>query len=155
MNFEDQEKTSQRVKEWRDEWLMVLNSQFADMAEKNASLEVDNRLMLSRIAACRKMEEKLRTMSEEELDVDGWYLSSGDVVKMRTEVVDFMKEMWNQVKVKMYDVVSKPYQLYAEEERKMEQWLLQQQIIDGQVQCAEQEAGEEDILMQDTAGHIE
>ena len=85
----------------------------------------------------------------------GWYLSSGDVEKMRNEVVDFMKEMWNQVKVKMYDVVSKPYQLYAEEERKMEQWLLEQHITDEKVQSAEHEAGEEDILMQDTAGHME
>ena len=69
--LKNREKTSQRIKEWRDEWLLVLNSQFADMADKNASLEVDNRLMLSRISACKKMEEKLRVMSEEEMDVDG------------------------------------------------------------------------------------
>ncbi|MCO5604024.1 hypothetical protein L7F22_058181 [Adiantum nelumboides] len=102
-----EQKTSERVKEWKEDWLKVLNEQFENMANKNTALE---------------------TVDEQR-----------DVEQMKGELREFMKEIWNQVKVKMYEMVREDVaekvddteeEIIAEEDGKIEAVISNKEKVD-------------------------
>ncbi len=56
------------------------------LTDDHARLQLKNSLLLSRIQACKDLEAKLRELSDEDLDVDGCYLSTQDVEILQSEV---------------------------------------------------------------------
>ncbi|MCO5591690.1 hypothetical protein L7F22_045681 [Adiantum nelumboides] len=103
--LENKKKSSARLVEWRDEWFNVLQGEMIEMNTLNATLESSNRVLLNRVTACKRVEERIKEMSEEELDIDGWYLASVDVEQMQVAMREYMKGVWEHIKVNMYDVV--------------------------------------------------
>ena len=72
------ETNSEQFKEWRDDWFSALTEHMDLLTNDHARLQSENSLLLSRVQACKDLEAKLRELSDENLDVDGCYLSTQD-----------------------------------------------------------------------------
>ena len=87
----------------------------------------ENSLLLSRVQACKDLEQKLRDMSDEVLEVDGCYLSTQEADVLKSEIRKQGEQIWIELKKKLFSVVSKPYQIVAKEEANEEYTLLKRQ----------------------------
>ena len=92
-----------------------------------AKLQSENSLLLSRVQACKELEQKLRDMSDKHLEVDGCYLSTQEADVLKSEIRKQGDQIWIELKKKLFSVVSKPYQIVAKEEANEEYTLLKRQ----------------------------
>ncbi len=90
-------------------------------------LQSENSLLLSRVQACKELEQKLRDMSDEDLELDGCYLSTQEADVLKSEIRKQGEQIWIELKKKLFSVVSKPYQIVAKEEANEEYKLLKGQ----------------------------
>ena len=121
------ESNAAKFKDWRDEWYTALTEQMDLLTIDYAKLQSENSLLLSRVQACKELEQKLRDMSDEDLELDGCYLSTQEADVLKSEIRKQGEQIWIELKKKLFSVVSKPYQIVAKEEANKEYKLLKRQ----------------------------
>ncbi|MCO5592780.1 hypothetical protein L7F22_046783 [Adiantum nelumboides] len=82
------------------------------------------------VSACKEVEKKIKECAEDELEIEGCFMSRTDVDIMKMELQKHLEPIWTEMKEKLLEVSSKPYKEFTEEENKEEYMLLQTQYTD-------------------------
>ncbi|KAI5075678.1 hypothetical protein GOP47_0009754 [Adiantum capillus-veneris] len=118
------ESNAKMYKVWQNEWKAVLTMELGNLAKTNVALEADNKVLLNRVAACKDVEKQIRECTDDELSIDGWYLSPEEVEDMKAQLRKQGEQIWQNLGVRLEEVMSKPYEIFAKEENKEEYELL-------------------------------
>ncbi|MCO5584781.1 hypothetical protein L7F22_038713 [Adiantum nelumboides] len=89
-----------------------------------------NKVLLDRVSACKEVEKKIKECAEDELEIEGCFMSGTNVDTMKMELQKHLEPIWTEMKEKLLEVSSRPYKEFAEEENKEEYMLLQTQYTD-------------------------
>ncbi|KAI5082698.1 hypothetical protein GOP47_0002441 [Adiantum capillus-veneris] len=88
------ESNVELYKEGQQEWTNVLKTKLNLLASINATLEVDNRVLLNWVTTCNDVEKKIWQCTNDELEIDGWYLRVEDVEHMKMELRKQGEQIW-------------------------------------------------------------
>ncbi|MCO5600614.1 hypothetical protein L7F22_054729, partial [Adiantum nelumboides] len=124
------ESSARIYKEWMMEWDNIFHQQLEVLSTVNVTLEAENKVLLDRVSACKEVEKKIKECAEDELEIEGCFMSGTDVDTMKMELQKHLEPIWTEMKEKLLEVSSKPYKQFAEEENKEEYMLLQTQYTD-------------------------
>ncbi|MCO5574214.1 hypothetical protein L7F22_027996 [Adiantum nelumboides] len=124
------ESSARIYKEWMMEWDNTFHQQLEVLSTVNVTLEAENKVLLDRVSACKEVEKKIKECAEDELEIEGCFMSGTDVDTMKMELQKHLEPIWTKMKEKPLEVSSKPYKQFAEEENKEEYMLLQTQYTD-------------------------
>ncbi|MCO5603706.1 hypothetical protein L7F22_057857 [Adiantum nelumboides] len=124
------ESSARIYKEWMMEWDNIFHQQLEVLSTVNVTLEAENKVLLDRVSACKEVEKKIKECAEDELEIEGCFMSSTNVDTMKMELQKHLEPIWTEMKEKLLEVSSRPYKEFAEEENKEEYMLLQTQYTD-------------------------
>ncbi|MCO5613307.1 hypothetical protein L7F22_067583 [Adiantum nelumboides] len=124
------ESSARIYKEWMMEWDNILHQQLEVLSTVNVTLETENKVLLDRVSTCKEVEKKIKECVEDELEIEGCFMSGTDVDTMKMELQKHLEPIWTEMKEKLLEVSSKPYKEFAKEENKEEYMLLQTQYTD-------------------------
>ncbi|MCO5552503.1 hypothetical protein L7F22_006015 [Adiantum nelumboides] len=124
------ESRARIYKEWMMEWDNIFHQQLEVLSTLNVTLKAENKVLLDRVSACKEVEKKIKECAEDELEIEGCFMSGTDVDTMKMELQKHLEPIWTEMKEKLLEVSSKPYKEFAEEENKEEYMLLQTHYTD-------------------------
>ncbi|MCO5582561.1 hypothetical protein L7F22_036458 [Adiantum nelumboides] len=124
------ESSARIYKEWMMEWDNIFHQQLEVLSTVNVTLEAENKVLLDRVSACKEVEKKIKECAEDELEIEGCFMSGTNVDTMKMELQKHLEPIWIEMKEKLLEVSSRPYKEFAEEENKEEYMLLQTQYTD-------------------------
>ncbi|MCO5596420.1 hypothetical protein L7F22_050482 [Adiantum nelumboides] len=124
------ESSARIYKEWMMEWDNIFHQQLEVLSTVNVTLEAENKVLLDRVSACKEVEKKIKECAEDELEIEGCFMSGTNVDTMKMELQKHLEPIWTEMKEKLLEVSSRPYKEFAEEENKEEYMLLQTRYID-------------------------
>ncbi|MCO5560061.1 hypothetical protein L7F22_013667 [Adiantum nelumboides] len=124
------ESSARIYKEWMMEWDNIFHQQLEVLSTVNVTLEAENKVLLDRVSACKEVEKKIKECAEDELEIEGCFMSGTNVDTMKMELQKHLEPIWTEMKEKLLEVSSRPYKEFAEEENKEEYMLLQTQYTD-------------------------
>ncbi|MCO5588708.1 hypothetical protein L7F22_042667 [Adiantum nelumboides] len=124
------ESNARIYKEWMMEWDNIFHQQLEVLSTVNVTLEAENKVLLDRVSACKEVEKKIKECAEDELEIEGCFMSGTNVDTMKMELQKHLEPIWTEMKEKLLEVSSRPYKEFAEEENKEEYMLLQTQYTD-------------------------
>ncbi|MCO5569760.1 hypothetical protein L7F22_023475 [Adiantum nelumboides] len=124
------ESSARIYKEWMMEWDNIFHQQLEVLSTENITLEAENKVLLDRVSACKEVEKKIKECAEDELEIEGCFMSGTNVDTMKMELQKHLEPIWTEMKEKLLEVSSRPYKEFAEEENKEEYMLLQTQYTD-------------------------
>ncbi|MCO5602916.1 hypothetical protein L7F22_057056 [Adiantum nelumboides] len=124
------ESSARIYKEWMMEWDNIFHQQLEVLSTVNVTLEAENKVLLDRVSACKEVEKKIKECAEDDLEIEGCFMSGTDVDTMKMELQKHLEPIWTEMKEKLLEVSSRPYKEFAEEENKEEYMLLQTQYTD-------------------------
>ncbi|MCO5599353.1 hypothetical protein L7F22_053454 [Adiantum nelumboides] len=124
------ESSARIYKEWMMEWDNIFHQQLEVLSTVNVTLEAENKVLLDRVSACKEVEKKIKECAEDELEIEGCFMSGTNVDTMKMELQKHLEPIWTEMKEKLLEVSSRPYKEFAQEENKEEYMLLQTQYTD-------------------------
>ncbi|MCO5564585.1 hypothetical protein L7F22_018249 [Adiantum nelumboides] len=124
------ESSARIYKEWMMEWDNIFHQQLEVLSTVNVTLEAENKVLLDRVSACKEVKKKIKECAEDELEIEGCFMSGTNVDTMKMELQKHLEPIWTEMKEKLLEVSSRPYKEFAEEENKEEYMLLQTQYTD-------------------------
>ncbi|MCO5557289.1 hypothetical protein L7F22_010850 [Adiantum nelumboides] len=98
------ESSARIYKEWMMEWDNIFHQQLEVLSTVNVALEAKNKVLLDRVSACKEVEKKIKECAEDELEIEGCFMSGTDVDTMKMELQKHLEPIWTEMKEKLLEI---------------------------------------------------
>ncbi|MCO5567512.1 hypothetical protein L7F22_021206 [Adiantum nelumboides] len=138
------ESSARIYKEWMMEWDNIFHQQLEVLSTVNVTLEAENKVLLNRVLACKEVEKKIKECAEDELEIEGCFMSGTDVDTMKMELQKHLEPIWTEMKEKLletqYTNLQEKYNLLLKKQLEADQSTKDFKVLENQQEpCEEME----------------
>ena len=118
------------LQDWLTKIRLAFSGELEDLTMKNSKIVSSNEILIRQVTVLKQVQDQLRNMvDEEELEVDGVFMSTTDIEMMKSELMQTGNLIWDGIKERIDKVLTRPWEAFADKEHKEEVANLREEIM--------------------------